>query len=401
MTGILIKNIIATGFGTTQQKITSLCVDENGLISALNTHETPAAGATVIDGKGAYLCPGWVDMHAHVWYGGTDLGVMMSQAGAARGVTIVVDAGSAGDGTFHGFREFICKPASTINQQVFSFLNVGSAGLAASKNTTELADFRSINFENFMDVVNANRDTILGIKIRASAEILHEWGMPPVIIAKKFSRITGLPLMCHIGEAPPTVEQVAAILEQGDIITHTYNGKVGGSLKEDPVLLEALREACTRGVFLDIGHGAASFSFDVFKYALEKDLKPHSISTDIHARNVNGAVRDMATTMAKILALGLSFDEVIAASTLTPRAMLGLPTENLLGVGKRADFTIFDVEQISEIVYDSQGSPLEINQSFEPRWAIMGNRAIEASRNKPTQRQKNQLNLQWGDGVCC
>lgn len=390
MPTIYIDNIVATGFDP-NDSVSSVFIDESGNISSLNS--TDPGAEIVVDGAGAYLCPGWMDSHAHIWYGGTDLGVTMAEAGAARGVTHILDAGSAGDGTLHGFRKFIAEPAQLDGQSIFAFLNIGSSGLAASKNMTELPDYNALNLENLVKVAQENSDLVFGLKARASAVIMHEWGLTPIYVAKKLSRILNLPLMCHVGEPPPNIEQVVDLLEAGDIVTHTYNGKVGGSLTEDPAVEAALKNARTRGVYLDIGHGAASFSFDVFSYAIANGLKPDSISTDIHARNVDGAVLDMATTMAKTLELGMSFDEVIAASTLNPRAMLGQPTQNLLQVGAHADFTIFDLTPSSEIVFDSLGAELTLTQMFEPRWSIMGNNVVAASRNIPGADQRTIISV--------
>ena len=35
-----------------------------------------------LDGAGAFVSPGWVDLHAHVWYGGTDISIRPQQCGA-------------------------------------------------------------------------------------------------------------------------------------------------------------------------------------------------------------------------------------------------------------------------------------------------------------------------------
>ncbi|MDK9696503.1 MAG: amidohydrolase/deacetylase family metallohydrolase, partial [Siculibacillus sp.] len=65
------------------------------------------AEARRVDAAGAFLSPGWVDLHTHVWWGGTDISIRPEQCGAARGVTTLVDAGSAGEANFHGLREHV------------------------------------------------------------------------------------------------------------------------------------------------------------------------------------------------------------------------------------------------------------------------------------------------------
>ena len=73
-------------------------------------------------------------------------------------------------------------------------------------------------------------------------------------------------------------------------------------------------------MLLDVGHGAASFGRDVAARAIATGCPPHTISTDVHVRNIGGPVHDLATTMTKLLACGMPLKAVVAAVTTTPRA---------------------------------------------------------------------------------
>lgn len=96
-------------------------------------------GAQVIDCGGAFLSPGWCDLHVHVWHGGTDISVRAAEAGRATGVTAMADAGSAGEGSFHGLREYVIdREVETIR----AFLNIGSIGLVCCNRVPELIDMR-------------------------------------------------------------------------------------------------------------------------------------------------------------------------------------------------------------------------------------------------------------------
>lgn len=117
--------------------------------------------------------------------------------------------------------------------------------------------------------------------------------------------------------------------------------------------------------------------------ALGRGLLPQTISTDLHNRSMDGAVWDMATTMSKLLALGMSFEDVIAASTIHPRKAIGLPHEDLLKVGKPAEFTLFELEETGIEVRDSNGVASRLERTFEPRHAIVGAEAVAASRYMP------------------
>lgn len=50
----------------------------------------------VVDISGCIVCPGLIDMHVHCFPGGTLLGIDPDRWSLVRGVTTVVDAGSAG-----------------------------------------------------------------------------------------------------------------------------------------------------------------------------------------------------------------------------------------------------------------------------------------------------------------
>jgi dihydroorotase len=109
-------------------------------------------------------------------------------------------------------------------------------------------------------------------------------------------------------------------------------------------------------------------------------MVPFSISTDLHMRNIDGPVHDMATTMSKLLAVGVPLEECVAASTTRPRSILGLSGPSGLKAGQRADFTIFDLEDAAVETVDSLGTKLTLGQMFEPRMTIIGASAEPAKR---------------------
>jgi dihydroorotase len=378
---VLLRDVRPVGFGADQRgDPTDILIDARGLIAAVGRSISPTAGQRVIDGRGAYVSPGWVDLHAHVWHGGTDISIRPSQAGMRHGVTTIVDAGSAGEANFHGFREYVIDTAP---ERILAFLNIGSIGLVACNRVSELADMRSIDLERALAVIDANRDVIVGIKCRASGVILGSWGITPVKIAKKLARIAGLPMMVHVGEAPPTFDEVLELLDPGDIVTHCFNGKVGSSIVEDRHLWDLVVKCAERGVRLDVGHGGASFSFKVAETAIERGLMPFSISTDLHMRSRDSMVWDLATTMSKLMSVGMPLEAVVTATTTAPMSAVGLPTDGLLGIGRQAELTVFDIVDADLAVEDAQGQTATLRRLFEPRYAIVGSRVVEAARYQP------------------
>lgn len=347
-------------------------IGDDGLISDL-----PVSGAEVVDCGGSFLSPGWCDLHVHVWHGGTDISVRASEAGRATGVTAMADAGSAGEAAFHGLREYVIEAQQ---ETIKAFLNIGSIGLVACNRVPELMDYRSIDVDRTLEVAEANRDVICGIKVRASGVISGAWGITPAKIAKRVAEILDLPLMVHIGEPPPLIDEVFDILTEGDIVTHCFNGKRAGTISDTPNLFRQAQELAANGVRMDIGHGAASFSFDTARDALSKGLQPFSISTDLHLRNLDGPVYDLATTMSKLLAVGMSFDDVITAVTDNPRSVLGLGSTDNSKHGQKADFTLFDLQDSRIETTDAQGARLTLDKMFEPKLTVIGASAMPAQR---------------------
>jgi dihydroorotase len=222
---------------------------------------------------------------------------------------------------------------------------------------------------------------IRGIKIRASHVILGSWGITPVHVAKKLSRMTKLPLMVHVGEPPPLIDQILDLLDPGDIVTHCFNGKAGGSILDDDHVYAQAERCAAAGIVFDIGHGAASYAFRVADTAIARGLLPHTISTDLHKRCLERPVHDLATTMAKLMAAGMPFADVVAAVTLRPMAILGLPTAGLLEPGTRAELTVFDLVDADVPIADSTGNRARLERLVEPRWTVLGRELIAASRH--------------------
>jgi dihydroorotase len=377
----LITDVRPIGFGAGMPEgAVDILVAADGTIAEVGRNLARSSGAEVLAGHGAFVSPGWCDLHVHVWHGGTDISIRPRQCGLERGVVTLVDAGSAGEANFAGFREFVIEPAA---ERIFAFLNIGSIGLVACNRVSELIDIRSIDVERTLACVEANRDVIRGIKVRASHVILGSWGITPVKVARKVARIAGLPLMVHVGEPPPMLDEILELLDPGDIVTHCFNGKPGGNILDDDEVYALAEKCAAAGVVLDVGHGAASYSFRVAETAIARGLLPQTISTDLHLRCLEHPVWDLATTMAKLMAAGMPFEQVVAAATVRPMAVVGLPTQDLLSPGARAELTVFDLVESDLGIADSMGATTRLSRLIEPRWTIVGNRAVRASRYVP------------------
>jgi dihydroorotase len=84
---------------------------EDGKVAEVAPTIDPARAAETIAADGALVTPGLIDLHTHVYWGGTSLSVRPEPVAQRSGATTLVDAGSAGPGNFHGFREFVIEPS--------------------------------------------------------------------------------------------------------------------------------------------------------------------------------------------------------------------------------------------------------------------------------------------------
>jgi hypothetical protein len=132
-------------------------------------------------------------------------------------------------------------------------------------------------------------------------------------------------------------------------------------------------------VIFDVGHGVGSFAFAVARAALAQDLRPGTISSDLHAYNVQGPVFDLATTMTKFLALGLGLDEVVRMSTAGPAKVIGATGRlGTLAPGAAADVTMLRLAPGSFELTDTRGETMTYDQRLMPV-RVVRNGAVRAA----------------------
>lgn len=322
----------------------------------------PEEDEKVISLQGEWIIPGLIDIHVHAYPEKTNLGITPDRIGLSQGVCLIADAGSAGSETFNDFYQQIMTPAQT---KMVSWLNISRLGLCDSN--AELADLSELNPEGVTRLVKEFPALICGIKVRMSSSIVGTNGIKPLVIAKETSQQAGLPLMVHVGNGPPFLEEIFPLLTQGDVVTHSFHGKKGGLIDHSAHLISLYKEALERGVYLDLGHGQASFSFRALEIAMEAGIYPSSISTDIHIRNIDGPVFSMVKTMDKMRAAGFSLEEVICLSTINPAQILGLDDSyGTIKIDNPVRLTILREHSRPQILVDSEGESRELPTELEP-----------------------------------
>ena len=288
---------------------------QNGRIAGIGAK---LSSVEVKDVSGLIVTPGLIDLHTHVYWGGTSLGVDPLRL-ARGGCTTLVDAGSAGPGNYPGFLEHVIRPSAPV--RVLAYLNVSFAGIygfARRVMVGESGDLRLMAPAEAVEVAQANRDTIVGIKVRVGLHASQYSGFVPLDIARQAAEELGLPMMVHIDHPPPTLEDVLARLRPGDVLTHCFRPFPNNPATADGGVRDAVTEARKRGILFDIGHGMGSFAFKTARTMAANGFAPDCISSDVHALCIDGPAFDLLTTMSKFLCLGMRLDDVLRAATATP-----------------------------------------------------------------------------------
>jgi dihydroorotase len=315
-----------------------------GRVAAIGPSLAADAATEVVDVSDLIVTPGLIDLHTHVYWGGTSLGIDAEEFCRTSGVTTCVDTGSAGPGNFAGFRKHVIEPSAV---RILAYLHVSFAGIFAYSKTVmvgESEELRLMAPSEAVAVADANRDVIVGIKVRVGRGASGRSGTAPLDIALQAASEAGLPVMCHIDMPPPTYEEVLERLRPGDVLTHAFRPFPNAPIDHQGRIKDAVLRARGRGIRFDIGHGRASFAFKTARGMLANGFYPDTISSDVHALCINGPAFDQLTTLSKFLCMGMPLGDVIAATTVNAALALKRPGLGTLKVGSIGDATILSLK---------------------------------------------------------
>ena len=329
----------------------------NGTVAAVAETIAPEEAFKTVDVSGLYVTPGLVDIHAHVYTGTGERGSYAGDNSVypdgftyRSGVTTIVDAGGSGWRNFEHFRQTIIRRSKT---RVLAFLNIVGHGMRGELYEQDLAD---MDPGPTAELAARHKGVIVGIKTAHYKS--PEW--QPVERAVEAGKRAGIPVMVDFGDNKPErplAELLTSKLRPGDIYTHCYSGNrdelVSG--KVNPGMWEGQK----RGVIFDVGHGAGSFFWKVAVPATKEGFWPDSISTDLHVSSMNSGMKDQTNVMSKFLALGMSLDDVVAASSWHPAREIGHEELGHLSVGAPADVAVLKLETGTFGFADSHGARLD------------------------------------------
>jgi dihydroorotase len=356
-----------------------IAFDGTQVAAVADTIDDARANET-LDAQDLLVVPGLIDLHVHVFDAVSHYGIPPDPTCLQRGVTTALDAGSAGAAVWPGFRKFIIEASET---RLYAMLNISRIGLVTGAELDppigELEDLRHLNVPAAVQCIEANRDKILGIKIRLSDNLAAggQNEKPALLLAREAADATGLPIMIHTPRSTLGLPAILAEMRSGDILTHCFHAHASGILNDKMKVLPEVRAAIERGIHLDVGHGKGSFSYEVARAAMAQEVIPHTISTDLHRYNLDGPVFDMATTLSKFLHLGMDLSETLSRVTSVPAATIKMQDElGTLKVGAIADAVVLRLCEGQRDLQDTVGQTETVERWLEPVYVIKGGRVV-------------------------
>ena len=344
----------------------------NGHIKTI-AEEITGDSTLLIDCSGCLITPGLIDLHTHVYWGGTSIGVDPDQHAERSACTTLVDAGTAGAGNMPGFRNHVIEPARV---RVLPFLNASYAGIFAFSKTVMVGECENLDLLNADEALKATRehqDIVLGIKVRVGASAGGASGIAPMEIALEVAEEANLPLMCHLDLPPPSRFDVVSRLRRGDILTHCFKPFPNAPARlRDGKIYQDILEARNRGVYFDIGHGAGSFAFNTTRAMLDAGFFPDTISSDIHSISIDGPVYNQLHTMSKFMALGMDLHTVIACASSRPAEVIRRPELGRLEDGGIADISVLRLVDGDFSFEDTIGEYIVGDQCLRPVATVIG-----------------------------
>jgi dihydroorotase len=289
-------------------------------------------------------------------------------------VTTIVDAGTFGWRNFADAQQQI----KAIQTRVLVFLaiagNKGSrVGPQGTRQVQDLSDYDPVMTAA---TIKEHPSVIVGIKVWKSPDFS---GIEKAVEA---GRLANVPVMIDFGEETPPLSLEHLLLKvfrPGDIYTHTYayhpntrEAIVDGdkNYQVRPFVLAARK----RGIIFDVGHGGGAFGWQGAVPAMKQGFLPDTISTDLHRNSMNDGMKDMTNVMSKFLAMGMSLQQVIAASTWKPAQVIKREELGHLSVGAEADVAVFNLRKGEFGFTDVRNRVLKGTQKLEAELTIRAGR---------------------------
>lgn len=343
-----------------------------GRVAAVDDDIPAERAHEVVDAAGRIVTPGLIDLHTHVYWGGTSLGIDADRIARRSGTTTFVDAGSAGAGNFAGFRYHVMERSRA---RILAYINISFAGIFGFSKNVMVGENSDIRLCDARETVAAARDHaehIVGVKVRCGRVAGGMSGSGPFNAALDAADKLQLPLMTHLDHPPPARHEVVQYLRKGDVLTHCFKPFPNAPIHGDRSIRADMLAARKLGVIFDIGHGMGSLAFETATAMLEQGFLPDVISSDVHTLCIDGPAHDLLHCLSKFMALGMKLEDVVRTATTEPAAAIGRSDLGSLEVGAIGDAAILEIRPGKVVHVDSLGETLTADEQLACAGIVTG-----------------------------
>ena len=339
-----------------------------GRIVAVEASLTGDATET-IDARGKIVTPGLIDIHSHA--GRTKEGPPLC---LKDGVTGFVDAGSAGADNMDQIAANL-RAAPQIGR---ALINIARTGVAPGG---ELHDLNSANVSLAQGAIARNRDVVVGVKARLSANVAGPHDLEALRRAREAAASFGLPVMIHVGQNYSPLRAILPLLTRGDIVTHLYAPGANGIFDDKGNLIPDVTAARRRGIVFDFGNGVTDhFDWVTVERAAKQGFWPDTLSTDWNDKSRSSGVVDFPNVMSKFIMFGMPLSAIIACATVNAaRVFTAFDDRGTLNVGAPADVAIMELRDGSFEFVDNYKGTRTGRQRLFPIETVLAGKRIAAT----------------------
>ena len=375
----IIKDGTMVDFENNKTYVSDLFIKDGKIVEP--DYSENAHANKLVDAKGKFVLPGFIDEHAHWDYSAGYIGANADMLCPSTCVTTSCDAGSTGCNNFERFyREDILNYTTDVR----AYIHVSNFGVRANCIHEEDQDPKDINETKIINLFKKYPNILKGIKVRYSIHTMGDYGFDPVRRAVEIAdKINSLGIHCHVAvhmaELPidTNFEEFFDILRPGDIYTHLYQN-LGPSIIENGKIRDSFKKAKEKGILFSTGNGGMHWCFDNYEACYKDGFYPDIISSDIVKYNKFLVPSfNLAYHMNTNMAIGMDPISVIKAVTYNPAKALGILDEvGTLEVGTKADVAIIDLVDAEIDLPDRFGRSVKSEKLFVPLMTIKDGEAV-------------------------
>lgn len=294
---------------------------ENGRIAQLGNVTTTDA-YFVFDATGMTVCPGLVDIHAHMSGITDDIYATPAESSLFPfGVTAAIEASASGGD---------CSIPDRLMLDTRVFV------------TMEVNDDRAY-FEKTEALLNAFGNRAIGVKVFFDTANPELHSIAPLSQAVAFAEKRGLKVMVHSTGSPVPMIDIVKTLGPGDILSHFYHG---GKHQSDEQDFAAYHLAKEKGVVIDVGMaGHVHTDFALLKTAIDQGFLPDTLGSDITCFSAftRGGNYGLTLCMSILKNMGVAEKKLFPMVTTNAAKATGMDGKwGKLKVGDMANIAVLD-----------------------------------------------------------